>query len=426
MPKLVSLTIDFACDVDKDGFIIFQSILQFPTLKYLNITASLWAFDLKIPMTIDSKPSLIERMILNVGLRVSELVTIIQHTPKLKYLSCINIVESNDINLNDQSLLLTQLTYLSIKNFQADFDEFEYLMKRISSQVRILRLKASPFRSFFSENRWRQLINKHMPVLHKFHFDCFTEDDDLDYGYFQPDPAELKEFTSSFWTDRNWYFELTDIPSQFILSIDSADPEKSNIRLRIAGYALTAWYDQYIENAKPIYAAIEFTHLSIDCSYLLPNLMIEILYLLPKLTSLEVIYLTPIYPDYSSLPFTQSELEMRSFILMNSKITKVTAYQTSYIELILKLCPRIQYLEIEYTDNINLEKIIGCIAVNSRTHNCYLNCICLMNPRMNDVIIQDMKRFINFERLLDFENEQFNNYVIQEKDNKIFLTWELP
>ena len=129
LPKLVSLTIDFACDVDKDGSIIFQSILQFLTLKYLNITAGLWAFDLKIPMTIDSKPSLVERMILNVGLRVSELVTIIQHTPKLKYLSCINIVESNDINLNDQPLLLTQLTYLSIKNFQADFDEFEYLIK---------------------------------------------------------------------------------------------------------------------------------------------------------------------------------------------------------------------------------------------------------------------------------------------------------
>ena len=41
LPKLVSLTIDFACDVDKDGSIILQSILQFLTLKYLNITASL-------------------------------------------------------------------------------------------------------------------------------------------------------------------------------------------------------------------------------------------------------------------------------------------------------------------------------------------------------------------------------------------------
>jgi len=123
--------------------------------------------------------------------------------------------------------------------------------------------------------------------------------------------------------------------------------------------------------------------------------------------------------------FVGSELEMLSFILINSKITRVTARQTTSIEFILELCPRIQYLEIEYTRDLDLEKIIGSIAVNNRTHSCYLNCICLMNPTMNDVIIQDLQRCINFERLSDLTNEGFNNYIIREKDRKIFLTWEL-
>ena len=45
---------------------------------------------------------------------------------------------------------------------------------------------------------------------------------------------------------------------------------------------------------------------------------------------------------------------------------------------------------------------------------------------MNDVIIQDLQRCINFERLSDLNNEGFNNYVIREQDNKLLLTWELP
>jgi len=48
-----------------------------------------------------------------------------------------------------------------------------------------------------------------------------------------------------------------------------------------------------------------------------------------------------------------------------------------------------------------------------------------MNPTMNDVIIQDLQHCINFERLSDLTNEGFNNYIIREKDRKIFLTWEL-
>ena len=428
LPKLSSLTIELEDDYDPDGSIIFELIFQLPTLKYLSITASPWEFDIDIPIAINSKPSPIERMILNVYFRVSELITIVQHTPKLKYLSCIRIDDSVDINLNDQSPLLTELTHLSIKNFQADFTEFEYLMKRISSQLQILHLKALPFRSFLSENRWRQLITKYMPVLHDFQFDRPEEnnDDDLDYGYFEPDPEVLKAFTSSFWTDRNWYVQVTDTNEQYEFSIHSADPEKSNIHLKISEYDADSWYGLYIENAKAIYEAIEFTHLSIDCTDLLPHLMIQILRLLPKLTSLEVISLPSIYSYDLCSSFAQPELEMLSFILINSKVTRVTVRRTSSIEFILKLCPRIQYLEIEYSRDLDLEKIMGCIAVYNRTHNCYLNCICLMNPRMNDVIIQDMKRFINFERLLDFENEQFNNYVIQEKDNKLLLTWELP
>jgi len=427
LPKLSSLTIELEDDYYPDGSIIVEFIFQLPTLKYLSITTNPWEFDIDIPRTINSKPSPIERMILNVYFRVSELITIVQHTPKLKYLSCIRIDDSVDINLNDQSPLLTQLTHLSIKNFQADFTEFEYLIKRISSQLQILYLKASNFRSFLSENRWRQLINKHMPVLREFHFGRPEEIDDEghDYDYFEPDIEVLKAFTSSFWTDRNWYVQLTDTNEQYEFSIHSADPEKSNIQLKISEYDANSWYNGYLEKAKPIYEAIEFTHLSIDCTDLPPNLMIQILRLLPKLTSLEVISLPLFYSYDLCSSFVGSELEMLSFILINSKITRVTARQTTSIEFILELCPRIQYLEIEYTRDLDLEKIIGSIAVNNRTHSCYLNCICLMNPTMNDVIIQDLQRCINFERLSDLNNEGFNNYIIREKDRKIFLTWEL-
>ena len=257
-------------------------------------------------------------------------------------------------------------------------------MKRISSQLQILYLKASNFRSFLSENRWRQLINKHMPVLREFHFGRPEEIDDEghDYDYFAPDIEVLKAFTSSFWTDRNWYVQLTDTNEQYEFSIHSADPEKSNIQLKISEYDADSWYNGYLEKAKPIYEAIEFTHLSIDCTDLPPNLMIQILRLLPKLTSLEVISLPLFYSYDLCSSFAGSELEMLSFILINSKITRVTARQTTSIEFILELCPRIQYLEIEYTRDLDLEKIIGSIVVNNRTQ--LLSQLYLFNESNNE------------------------------------------
>ena len=426
LPKLSSLTIELEDDYYPDGSIIVEFIFQLPTLKYLSITTNPWEFDIDIPRTINSKPSPIERMILNVYFRVSELITIVQHTPKLKYLSCIRIDDSVDINLNDQSPLLTQLTHLSIKNFQADFTEFEYLMKRISSQLQILYLKASNFRSFLSENRWRQLINKHMPVLREFHFGRPEEIDDEghDYDYFAPDIEVLKAFTSSFWTDRNWYVQLTDTNEQYEFSIHSADPEKSNIQLKISEYDANSWYNGYLEKAKPIYEAIEFTHLSIDCTDLLPNLMIEILHLLPQLTSLEVISLPPIYSDDLCLSFAESE--MLFSIGVHSKITKMKIRQTKTIDFLMNFCPRIQYLEIEYSQDIDLEKIVGCIAVNNRTHICYLDHLCLDKVTDTKKTSETLERCIDFERLLDSSKTSFNEYILEEKNKQILLTWQLP
>ena len=423
LPRLSSLTIKLYDGYGEDGSNIFKFALSLPTLKYLNISISLDESYIEIPMTINSKPSSIERMILNGNLKISDLIAIIQHAPKLKHISCDELVTNDDESTQDESPVLKELTYLSIKRFEADFDEFEYLMKRISSQLQILHLKVLPFRSFLFENRWRQLINKHMPVLHKFHFDCFTGEYDFDYDYGHPVPELFKAFTSSFWTDRNWYVQVTDTNEQYEFSIHSADPEKSNIQLKISEYDANSWYNGYLEKAKPIYEAIEFTHLSIDCTDLLPNLMIEILHLLPQLTSLEVISLPLIYSDDLCLSFAESE--MLFSIGVHSKITKMKICQTKTIDFLMNFCPRIQYLEIEYSQDTDLEKIVGCIAVNNRTHICYLDHLCLDKVTDTKKTCETLERCIDFERLLDSSKTSFNEYILEEKNKQILLTWQL-
>jgi hypothetical protein len=90
------------------------------------------------------------------------------------------------------------------------------------------------------------------------------------------------------------------------------------------------------------------------------------------------------------------------------KIEEMLRHQQ--IELLIKLCPRLEYLEIDYTNNINLTSLLQCILIEYNNQSIpHLHSLCFHVPAADDMIVQkiDHEKLLNkykikrvFERIL--------------------------
>jgi hypothetical protein len=97
------------------------------------------------------------------------------------------------------------------------FGRFEVLITKVSSQLQVLTLSTFDHSSYLDANLWEQLISLHMPHLQKFHFQ-HRESSDNKYQVTLHHPL-INQFTSPFWTDRQWIFEITINGLDFLYSI---------------------------------------------------------------------------------------------------------------------------------------------------------------------------------------------------------------
>jgi hypothetical protein len=209
-------------------------------------------------------------------------------------------------------------------------------------------------------------------------------------------------------------------------SIDIPDRATTqSIQLTIEDYTIETWDPSYIDDMKPCFTAVQFTHLSIDCKGLPMGVLIEIIRLLPNLLTLEVSNSPVLQTD--GVSFEDSEMLLLVSITNNITKVKLTKMDSlDQINFLFNLCPRIEYLEVGCTTETDLEKLIGCISLNNNTCVLYLYCLCLCVPDANEKTIQTLHKIIDFERLFQMESKTFHDYSIQHRQKKIFLNWKLP
>jgi hypothetical protein len=84
-----------------------------------------------------------------------------------------------------------------------EFDQFEQLVINCFVSVQVLRISANA--RYTDGNRWKQLIPSHLQNLRildvQFDFLIGTNDHQL------PLDDQFQQFTSSFWIERQWFFE---------------------------------------------------------------------------------------------------------------------------------------------------------------------------------------------------------------------------
>ena len=111
-------------------------------------------------------------------------------------------------------MTLSNLTHLSMYMHCVTFDEFEILITKIYSKLKVLSLTTlSEDMTYLDASRWEQFILQYLPQLEKFYLKSNTHfDDDYEPPLYL---GESNQFISSFWFERQWIFdaqiELNDI-----------------------------------------------------------------------------------------------------------------------------------------------------------------------------------------------------------------------
>jgi hypothetical protein len=192
------------------------------------------------------------------------------------------------------------------------------------------------------------------------------------------------------------------------------------IQLTFDDFNSDTWDSSCIDDMKPCFIAVQFTHLHINHEGISIGTLIEIIRLLPNLDSLQASFLPVVHLSCLS----NEDAEMLLLVSITNKITKVklnTLDDKEQVHFLMNLCSRMQYLEVGCTTENDMENIIGSVRINN-THILYLCCLCICIHNANEKMIQKIDTIICFERLFDLE-KTFRDYSVRRVQNKIFLEW---
>ncbi|CAF1131356.1 unnamed protein product [Adineta steineri] len=441
LPHLFSLNMSIREEEYFDLSDIYRIIFTLPSLKYNKLSLCL-EYDeedtnISIPLALNEQFSTIEYMVINHTCTPDKLMSILCHTPQLHHLICETLEEIEPASTNEQSITLSNLVYIRINNCQIDFDRFEMFMKKVSSQLQVLRVKQKYDKAYLDADRWKRLIENYIPNLQEFIYE-YPGYEYNDYETTSLD-TNFNQFISPFWMNKGWIFELEINNKEISFSIHphkkiwfDVDGNTENVPIRknidnalapfiptsqlvISGCSSTEQNQTFIDDFKALFVAIQFTHLNINCEKVPIEMLIRIIQLLPNLDSLKV----------SCMPIMQSawlfsiDRDLFFQTSINNKIKKVHLEKIIEIEqlnFLLFLCNYMQYFQVDCGKDMDLEPIVRHILMKTRIYIPHLTCLHLNVQSGNEEMVYNLQRLIENEKLL-------NKYTIKRISDNIILRW---
>ncbi|CAF1174255.1 unnamed protein product [Rotaria sordida] len=189
-------------EVLKNDYIPYSSIFRIRTLKYCKILCETGYFT---PLAIASnKTSPIEHLVIDQMTGLKQLTHLLSYVPHLRRLSINHLHGFDHRAITVFPKMLNKLTHVSLKLEYITFDEFEPIIKNFFHYLQVLRISTSVDIAYLNANRWQKLILSDMIHLRIF---------DIEHSYYFKDhnnqtifSSLIKQFTSSFWIERGWYF----------------------------------------------------------------------------------------------------------------------------------------------------------------------------------------------------------------------------
>ena len=200
LSRLTSLII-IGNDYRDDQEIIYSRVFQLSTLKYFKVSLD----DRRRPasntlFTSTNITSPIEHLVIENIIHIDLLYAILSYVPHLRRLmirSLIGLDKRNDPSLN----ILTEFTHFTIGLCDLPFSDFQLLAHNVLRHLRILCISTENNRTYLEANQWEDIISASIPNLEIFDFQC-------SYSTAQSSELMFSDFTTPFWTDRQWFFAL--------------------------------------------------------------------------------------------------------------------------------------------------------------------------------------------------------------------------
>ncbi|CAF4787352.1 unnamed protein product, partial [Rotaria sp. Silwood2] len=205
LPRLSSLEI-YSDEDGKEISNVYQIIFNLPMLKYYKL--SFFAFESSIPLSVATNQQFsgIKYLVMDHSCTLNELIAILSYTHQLCRLTCEQIDESEDNIVTDELNVIFSLTYISITRCNAEFDELETFLIKVSPQLEVLRINTFKDVTYLNANRWKQIISQHLIHLNTFQFKYEESiDEELEATVYH---KTLNEFNSFFWIKRKWFFRI--------------------------------------------------------------------------------------------------------------------------------------------------------------------------------------------------------------------------
>ncbi|CAF1199928.1 unnamed protein product [Adineta ricciae] len=390
-PRLHQLTIRLV-DNQIDLYTIYSSIFRLRVLNYLKISSLGNGLSFFWPYQSLKSANLIKYLIIDHPCTVNDIMTILSFTPNLCHLTC---KKSLTCLFTSFPLIATdKLIFLSLKDCQMDFDTFEIFLRRISSNLQIMKVVTFNDSSYLDANRWQQLISTNMLQLQKFYFEYHEYFDD-DYKV-TPVHQSANQFTNQFLIEKQWKFDISIDNFEIIYSIQPYTNEilDSKLRLRLTKHLTESLNKSLIRKLDPFLTAFKITHLNVDCSNIPILMLTKLIQKLSYLTNLTILCL----PSCEAENWLNKKHRIVRLSQKNHSITQVNLHSISdmqQIEFVICLCPFVEYLTMNCTDDIDLTSLVKLIFQTN--HKCieYLKQLCLIVPPVRDELIQNLWRMAN-------------------------------
>ncbi|CAF1366147.1 unnamed protein product [Rotaria sp. Silwood1] len=280
--------------------------------------------------------------------------------------------------------------------------------------------------------RWERLILRYLPQLEKFNLECFAHvDGNPKYPIYSTLP---NQFNASFWIKRQWILE-TEIFNRSIKylvcpyrkrwyddtqnkTFDSPVEFSKLTRLTVRSIRFRRCYQEAMVAIRRLSSVAQIYHLVMLKENFLTDALIEIMKLLPDLSTLKIRSLSLDQP--TRLSFEESIIfDPTKF---TSKITKAYLEKMNDIEqfyFLLELCPHMIYFKMNYLADMDIQHVLRCII--TRIHydrNDHLRLLCFRIPTTdNDDIIKKLEKMIIVEKLL-------LSYRIKRVLDNVYIEWK--
>ena len=420
LPHLFSLKMDLFETQDKLTT-IYQLVFALPKLKSFVFFLTEITVPDSLSIPTNQQPSPIEYLSIPYVSSADEYFWILSHTPRVHYLKLFI-----DIDTNMETLPIITLPNLTTLSILIDkYHDFNAFIPRIHGNFKVLRFSTGLNIHFLHAYQWENFISKSLPQLEEFH---------LRYSELVNDrcPAfigEINQFSSSFWTERQWTLDVEcfDHGNEYLIrphrnrwynypleKIFINSSQSTRLIIKCLKYDHV---DQFIINCITRLSTLaQIYHLELLEKTISTNALIQNLKYLPDLDTLKIHSLSV---DRSTIHDSQDSNTSSSTSNPN-RITKIYLENMEKIEeldFLLEFCPHLVYLKIGAMKRTDLQFDLRHIDQKIKHGDCkWLRLLCFHIPTVDDEMIENLRKLIQSEKVLC-------NCRIKRVVDQIYFEW---